>query len=81
MLRSLQRYIMTDAFEVLAIFQRVPDASTREIAFALGWFYGKDVAYGRRRRDTARVHRALTDLAADKKVMKVGKRWVLVKRS
>ncbi len=74
---------MTDASKVLEIVSTHSDCSLRDIAWALGWMYGEeaDRAYGVRRRDTPRVHRALLSLAADGLVAQDGnRRWKLVKR-
>ena len=56
-------------FEVLSAF---PSPSIRMIADCLGW-RGPTHAL-----DTFRVHRALLDLAVDRKVEQVGGRWRVV---
>ena len=67
-----------DSVKVIQALQLFPNGlSLRLLSSALGW----ETNNGRYRADTARVHRALTSLALDKRVELVNKRWRAVKRS
>ena len=65
---------MDDSEKVFDVLSAFPSPSIRMIAGALAWI-GPTGAL-----DTFRVHRALIELAVDKRVEKVDKRWRVVKR-
>ena len=60
---------MDDSEKVFEVLSAFPSPSIRMIAGALAWI-GPTGAL-----DTFRVHRALLDLAVDRKVEQVGKNW------
>ena len=65
---------MDDSEKVFDVLSAFPSPSIRMIADCLGW-RGPTHAL-----NTFRVHRALIELAVDKKVEKVDGRWRVVKR-
>lgn len=63
----------TEHVQVLEVMKRWPMLSEQMIAVRLGWIHdnGRPQAW--------RVRRALTELAASKRVALVGKKWCLIK--
>lgn len=64
---------MTDPEKVFQVLEAFPNSSMRMIADYLGW--------GLKRADSARVHRAMLQLAASAIVAQRGKKWRVVARS
>jgi len=67
---------MTDGQKVFQVLELLPDLTARLIAQACGWRGPTGVL------NTARVHRALMQLAADRKIWQdpSNKRWKLVRK-
>jgi len=63
---------LPDYEHVHKVFTEHPNASLHVLASRLGWIHTNG------RPQTWRVHRAMAELALEKRVTKVGRKWVLL---